>query len=466
MAIHDIAFCIASFFLIGVAAASLGMPLWALAVTICVAAGIILGKKNFILAALLAVIFGGYGYFNYFNELQNKINIVYGEGLDFVGTIASEPVNSTKSQWFDLRLQKPLEGRVRVYTGLYPEYFYGQTLSLYGEVQKSTSGNLNIVSFPKISVKENQESASLKSVLFSFRQKIVDKFTKVLPSEESALVAGLTLGARESFSPDFKNALSQSGTTHIVALSGYNISLIGIAISILLGSLVSRAKAFYLSVIAIILFVVMTGAEASAIRAAIMGIIVLVAERSGRMYNFRNALVITAAIMVLFDPALLVFGVGFQLSFGALLGIVYIMPAIEKIFSIKEGGDFLGWKANGLTTLSAQLAVAPILLANFGQFNLLSIVANIFILEAVPVTMILGFLSGAAGFFSYPLSLMIAWLILPLLKYQIFIINSFSKLHVSFYVPSLSLWLAVIYYGLITAAVLWSRALRPTNNQL
>ena len=108
--------------------------------------------------------------------------------------------------------------------------------------------------------------------------------------------------------------MSQSGTTHLVALSGYNITVIAIAVSTLLSYFLRRRIVFWLSILTIIAFVLMTGAEASVVRAAIMGGIILLAKQIGRIHSMRNAIVFAALLMVLFNPKILRFDIGFQLS--------------------------------------------------------------------------------------------------------------------------------------------------------
>ena len=107
-------------------------------------------------------------------------------------------------------------------------------------------------------------------------------------------MAGITLGERAEFSKEFKEAMSKSGTTHLVALSGYNITILVLAVAYVLNFFASRRLVFWLTLLIIIGFVAMTGAEASVVRAAIMGGIVLLAKRANRLYSFRNAIVIAA----------------------------------------------------------------------------------------------------------------------------------------------------------------------------
>jgi len=255
---------------------------------------------------------------------------------------------------------------------------------------------------------------------------MIQNINAVLPPEHAALMAGILFGERAEFTDKFEEAMKKSGTTHVVALSGYNVAIIGITLSTALAYLVKRKYAFYASLAAIPAFVIMTGAEASVVRAGIMGIILLLAEQQSRIYSFRNAVTLTAFIMLLFNPTLLVFDTGFQLSFAALLGIVYIYPRFKKRFKISEEGGVLGWKRNLFQTLSAQVAVLPIALTTFGYFSPTALFANVLILEFIPVTMLFGFLTAVLGFFSYGLSLTMGWLTSVFLGYEIFIINLFS----------------------------------------
>ena len=173
----------------------------------------------------------------------------------------------------------------------------------------------------------------------------------------------------------------------------------------------------------------MTGAEASVVRAGIMGIIMLLAERQSRIYSFRNAIVIAATVMVVVNPKVLLFDAGFQLSFAALLGIVYLKPYIDKLFRKNpETESTLNWKENLTTTLSAQLATMPIVWFTFKAVTPFAFIPNLLVLEAVPFTMALGFITGFVGLWSYHLALILSWPLKLLLEYEIQIINLLSKI--------------------------------------
>ena len=156
-----------------------------------------------------------------------------------------------------------------------------------------------------------------------------------------------------------------------------------------------------------------------------MGVIMMLAVHQERIYSFRNAITLTAAAMLILDPTLLSGDAGFQLSFAALLGIVYVYPWLRNKLKWKEGG-FLNWKTNALQTFSAQLAVLPIVLAVFGFVSPAAPISNILILEFIPLTMLAGFLTALTGFFSYHLSAFIGWGANLLLSYEILVIRFFA----------------------------------------
>ncbi len=425
MHLHDKAFYASFFFIAGVAASSFGVNIW-LSLIVGFAAGMLLLSGNWKSTAVLTlIILLGSLYFNFYNSLRSEI-IPFGEKVNVEGVVFREPKHGIKSQQLDVKLRHPNLGEIRIYTQTLPRFEYGDVLGIEGVIDKSPSGRLNIASFPKISVIEKGEGGSIKSALFRLRGKMISNLNAVLAPRYAALISGILFGERAEFSDDFEEAMRLSGTTHIVALSGYNVAIIGITLSTLLSYFMRRKKAFYISVAAIFAFVVMTGAQASVVRAGIMGTIALLAERRGRIYSFRNAVVLTATAMLIFNPNILASDIGFQLSFAALLGIVYLYPLLKKVFKLSEEEGILGWRRNFFQTLSAQVAVAPIILTSFGYFSPTALMANVLILEFIPLTMLFGFITAVLGFFSYGLSLVTGWLTSLLLGYEILVINLFS----------------------------------------
>jgi len=200
----------------------------------------------------------------------------------------------------------------------------------------------------------------------------------------------------------------------------------------------------------------MVGAEASIVRASIMGIIALLSIQVGREYALRNAIILSALVMILINP-LVIKDIGFQFSFMALIGIVYIMPILSDLTSFDIKDSFMNWKGNLLTTFSAQIMVLPLILFHFGIFSWLSIVANIFILEAVPIAMFFGFLIAGfslLGQASYLISLILSVPTKIILDYQIFIIDLFSKFNFATIEYNISIGGVIIFYILIIGFIL------------
>ncbi|MEK7194049.1 MAG: ComEC/Rec2 family competence protein [Patescibacteria group bacterium] len=425
-------------------------------------------KKFFLLAALSLFIIVGTFYYSWYEQYQFKnLNIPFNQETEFIGLVSAEPEKGA-SQKLVVDLEKQYRGRILIKTSPYPSFNYGDLIKFEGVIKQPESesyanylakdGIFGTTDFPKAEIVFTGQGNVVKTALFKLKSGIVDNFQKVLPPEKSAFLAGITLGERAEFSKEFKEAMSNSGTTHLVALSGYNISILVIAIASSLGYLFSRRLTFWLTLAIILGFVLMTGAEASVVRAAIMGGILLLAKQVGRLYSFKNAIAIAAFLMVLQNPKVLSFDIGFQLSFMALLGILYLMPAIKKFFRINEEPGLLSWRENLLTTFSAQTAVAPLLIIYFGKFSLLSLLANLLILTIIPATMTLGFILGALGFVSYYLSLIFGWFVNFFLLYETFIIKFFGGLDI-LKINSLSIPLSVFYYVILVAFMLYVRYL-------
>ena len=154
--------------------------------------------------------------------------------------------------------------------------------------------------------------------------------------------------------------------------------------------------------------------------------------------------------MILFNPLILRYDLGFQLSFLSLLGIVYFKPALTKLFKMNTAtSSFLNWRDNAFNTLCAQLMVAPLLLINFGSLSSVGLFTNILILGTVPLAMLLGFLTSIFGAVSHIFGIIAGWFTYPLVSFQLGIIELLSKVGHPLTFKNFSWLAALIYYGLI-----------------
>lgn len=346
----------------------------------------------------------------------------------------------------------------------YPTYAYGDEIELIGVLSLFERDDSRLlrdrvvgqIRFPDIELVARDQGNTFRGVLYALRDRIAASFQRTLPPESATFMTGLTLGKSAAFSQELQEQMKITGTTHMVALSGTNVTIIVQGVMMLFGLWFSRRALFPLTVIAITLFVLMTGAEASVVRAAIMAGIVLLAERTGRVHVTRVAIAMAAFLMVLFNPSVLAFDIGFQLSFFALLGIVYIQPVIEHLLGVlKIESKILKLFVKTLcATAAAQLAVFPLSLIYFGFASLISILPNLLILLLIPYTMLCGLMIFLASLFSSYLALLIALPARLLLAYELGVIHFFARFKVGVSTESFPLALVVAYYIAVIIIIL------------
>jgi competence protein ComEC len=287
----------------------------------------------------------------------------------------------------------------------------------------------------------------LKSILYSVRDKFMKNIGRVIDPPESDLADGLLLGSRGGFDTDMRNEFISTGTIHIVALSGYNVTIVAEGVMKILGTFLAQTLSIIFGIFVIILFILMAGASSTAIRAGIMATIALLARMTGRKYDAGRALVIAGLLMVSYDPRVLT-DISFQLSFLATFGVLFITPKV--ILWVKFLPMKFGFRELVATTISANLAVLPLLLYSTGIFSVVSLPANILILPFIPITMFFSFLAGMVGFISTTLAIPFAFVAHLLLMYILSIIHFFASLpFASFTIQSFPLILTILIYGFI-----------------
>ena len=209
-----------------------------------------------------------------------------------------------------------------------------------------------------------------------------------------------------------------------------------------------RALSFCLIMVLLVLFTVLVASPASAVRALIMGGFLILAQTLGRQNTALRSIILAAALMLVFNPLLLKFDVGFQLSFLAVLGMIYFSRFFKK------------WvKFEALATVfAAQVFTLPILIYNFGSFSLISPIANILIVPLSAPLMIIGFLCGLGGMVFQPLGWALAlpnWL---LLTYWVKVVDWLSQIPLAFVsVRNLHWSWLVIFYLIIGFLAWWTR---------
>jgi competence protein ComEC len=327
----------------------------------------------------------------------------------------------------------------------------GRTFNYKGYLQ--ARGVAYVVAFADVKKTGEGGKNPVIALLLSFKQSFMEKIEKAIPQPQAGLSEGLLLGVKQALGEDLEAAFRKTGIMHIVVLSGYNIMLVILFVMYVLSYLLPFKARIWFGLIAIVLFAAMVGFSATVVRASIMAALVLIAKQIGRTYTVIRSLLITGIVMVLINPYLLGFDVGFQLSFIATLGLILLAPCIEKY--VKFMPTTIGLREFLTATIATQIFVTPMLLYHIGEFSVVSVLVNMLVLPMVPVAMLLTFAAGMAGFVSEAASIPIGYLAYLSLLYITWIAQFFAQLpFASFVVPAFPF--AYVFLAYIPLAwVLW-----------
>ncbi|MBI2405426.1 ComEC/Rec2 family competence protein [Candidatus Microgenomates bacterium] len=333
-----------------------------------------------------------------------------GQRVRISATIVTEPLLKDNQQIFTV-------SRVRVYAPRFPEFNYGDKIVVTGTVRKGEK--VLYLKEPEITL------LNKAGILPSIRGRILELFRRTLPELESALLAGVTLGAKESLTTDFSASLKNSGMLHVVVASGMNVTLVA---RVLMGSLIfffTRKLAIPATLTGIWLYVALIGLSPPIIRAAIMGSLAFTAQELGRLLFAWWSLFLSAVAMLLIWPNW-IFDVGFLLSFAATAGILAFEQPIKNRLSYllkrvtrgaglpAQAGPAATLMQDLSTSLAAQICTTPILFVAFGQLSPWSPIMNALLLWTIPPMTILGFLGGFLGILLEPLGRTLILLSYPL----------------------------------------------------
>ena len=406
------------------------------------------------------------------------------ESVDLQGAVLSQPTGWGDSFAFDLQAQgiaspgqatgTSADGLVRVLSAAWLPARRGEVVVVRGRLRQPTrvegmrsSAVLEAVSLRRLAPPPRLHPAVL---LDEARDLIVERLHQVLPAGEASLVAGVLLGADEQMPEPVQEAFRATGTAHILAVSGFNVTIVAAAAATAFGRLLGARRGAIAAGAAVLTYTLLCGADAAVVRAAIMAGVALVALRIGRQSAALTSLAAAAILMGLLDPSV-IFDVGFQLSFLATLGLVLAgRPSQEAIRGWAEkaipheGARSAAVLLGELAVLSlvAQAATLPLSAFLFHRLPLTSLPANALILPAQPLLMAAGAATAAASLLSVSLGQLMAWLAWPLAAYTIRVAEIFASLPGASLVvppfPSGYMLLAYAALGALLLAGRWPRA--------
>ncbi|MDP2926619.1 MAG: ComEC/Rec2 family competence protein [bacterium] len=346
-----------------------------------------------------------------FNDGQDSIGIT--------GVIEDDPQAKEKSQQFQIRVEKE---KVLVIAPKYPSYHYGDKIKITGQLKTPENfegfnyqGYLqkervySIMIFPRIELLASEQGNPVRQNLFNFKNKFQETWRRLLSPPHLGIFEALAFGEENNIPAEWKEKLNLSGTRHLAAVSGMNITIISFLLSGFLLTLgFWRPQASLISLVFIWFYILMIGAPASALRAGLMVSLFFLARGFGRVAAGERSLVFAAVILLWENPLILKFDVGFQLSFLAMAGLIYWSSFFkEKVF--KKLPEFL--RVNLATTLAAQVFTLPVLIYNFDYVSLISPLTNLLLVPLIPYLTMAGFVFGALGIVSFSLGQVLAWFV-------------------------------------------------------
>ena len=390
----------------------------------------------------------------YFFFYQNQPKFSDGQHVSFKATLLKEPQVFSRYQRFSANINPTQE--IFITVPVFSQVHYGDTVVITGTLKErvlSKNKTIMTMSYPKIElIKDNK---NLLLAISSFiREKAVSLFEKTLPSTSASLLLGIVFGIKESMPQDFTDSLRISGVFHVVAASGMNVTFVGGFFSSLFAWFFKRQIAILLSVATIFLYSVLAGFDPPIVRASIMGTLVFTARILGRQTLATYGLFLAGFTMLVWLPNL-IFDIGFQLSFLATLGLLYIQPILEGGKNLKRiiKNSILG--EGMVTTVAAQAATLPILLSNFGLYSLWSIMANVLVLWTIPSLMVVGGVAALFGMILPELGQLILYASLPFLIYFEKVIMFFGKMGGVVSLNDLPWQFVVGYYCLLGALIVY-----------
>lgn len=406
--------------------------------------------------------------------------------LELQGWVAAEP--DVRDRTANLRLEvsgarvdglwQPVNGTAVLVVPRYPGRAYGDQLRAAGRLEAPASldrfdypaylarqGVYSIMPFPKIEVLPGAAGLAPWGWLLDLKERLARNLSRALPEPQASLARGILLGLRASIPDGLMDSFNRSGTTHIIVISGHNLSLLAGYLLRAGAPLVGRRRALWLSLAAISLYTLLVGAQPPVLRAAIMGGLFILGAYLGRQRESVVALALAAAAMASFQP-LMLWDVSFQLSFAATAGLIFLSPVLLKGLQHlwpSPGGNrqAAGARAHRYlveslsVTLAATIAVLPLLLINFQRLSLIAPMANLLVLPALPGIMLGGALTAGLGFLE-PLGQFAGWVAWPFLTYMVAVVQVLAgmpaaSLEVSDFQPGL----AMAYYALVGLAHIW-----------
>ncbi|MGQ9627252.1 MAG: DNA internalization-related competence protein ComEC/Rec2 [Anaerolineae bacterium] len=395
------------------------------------------------------------------------------------GLVVGEP--DVRDRWTNLRLEaesltsgeqeRAVKGKVLVRAARYPEYRYGDRLKVEGSLEAppvfqdfsyqdylARQGIYSMMYRPQITLLARERGHPFLAGLYAFKARAQEVIAQILPEPQGSLLTGILLGVERGIPRKLMDSFNATSTSHVIAISGFNLSLLSGIFAQLGRRLLGRRFSVLFAIGSIILYTLFVGANTAVVRAAIMSILYVIAIHYRRRSEALTALIVSGVLMTLLRPQTL-FDIGFQLSFAATLGLILYTPLIENGLARLLSKLLAGEKAKKVltalndvftVTLASQLFILPIVVYYFKRLSLIGQLTNFLVLPAQSGVMVWGGIATLLGLLYLPLGQIAGWVAWLFLTWTIRAVEITAQVpYTSLEVKPLSPLFIWLYYGLL-----------------
>ncbi|MBI3953582.1 MAG: ComEC/Rec2 family competence protein [Chloroflexi bacterium] len=393
------------------------------------------------------------------------------------GVVAAPPEAAGQAQRLTLAARTAsgpaATGAVTVVTALYPAYRFGDRVRATGVLKEEQwrGGQRLVLRYPRLAILGHGQGGLWRQPLEDLRARLADSLARALPEPQAGLAQGIFLGLRSNLPPELTAAFRATGTSHLVTISGQNITIVVGLVSGALLWLLGRRWALLTLLACVWAYAALAGAEPPVVRATVMASAYLLGSALGRQTSGLVALALALAAMVGVQPQVLA-DVSFQLSAGAMVGLVLLAPRLQAAWSrwtTPAGPPGRGIRAGLAAWLGQNLAVSvaavaltwPIIARTFHSFSWVGVPATLAGLPALPFIIATSAVTATAGLLSGPLATALGWVSWLPLTYLVQVVELFAR------VPGAGLQVeaparaAMAGYYLALGGALWLWSRRP-----
>lgn len=396
----------------------------------------------------------------YNNLLQKQVVMQVTAETDAVYSESGQLEFDVTGITFEQPVAQSLPGKIRVEGRGVPMVYRGDKLRISGSLNRTRGANQARMRYANITLQHRGGN-----VIDTLRRKFTAGLQSAVTEPHASFGAGLLIGQRANIPEITNEQLSVTGLTHIVAVSGANLTIIITAVR----KLLDRGSKFQTaigSVALLVVFLTMTGMSASIVRAALVSGLSLAAWYYGRIFKPLLLMSLAAVITALWNPFYVWSDLAWYLSFLSFFGVLVIGPLVTQIRSRQKEPGLIGGLL--IETTAAQIITLPLIMYIFGRVSNIGLLANILIVPLVPVAMLMTLLAGLAGMLVAPIAGWLAWPARIILVYMLDMAAVLSRVPHASMEQFVNVWSMIGLYAAIAmgTVLLWLKVRRQTSQKV